>query len=61
MSKGPSIIIIIFTYDNFYRKREGGGLKNDDNYCNSFCISLIVVTKMMITIVRGGREGVREL
>ncbi len=46
---------------HFYHKREGGGLKNDDNYCNFICISVIVATKMMITIVRGGREGVREL
>ncbi len=26
-AKGLSIIIIIYAYNNFYRKREGGGLK----------------------------------
>ncbi len=31
--KGPSIIIIIYAYDNFYRKR-GEGVENDDRYRN---------------------------
>ncbi len=33
ISKGPSIIVNIFTYDNSYRKR-GRGFKNVDNYHN---------------------------
>ena len=31
--KGPSIIFIIYAYDNFYHKRDRG-LKNDDKYHN---------------------------
>ena len=38
-SKGPSIIFIIYAYDNFYHKR-GRGLKNDDKYHNFFMVQI---------------------
>ncbi len=38
--KGSSIILIIYTYDNFYHKRGGRELKNDDKHHNFFMVQI---------------------
>ncbi len=43
--KGSSIIITIYAYDNFYRKREGGGWK----------MMINIITEFFSKSVRGGR------